>query len=59
VDWRAALSPIVGHIGLNWVTILVCLFSFLLSYLVCFDYACGVSLHIDLDLFFFFVVVVA
>jgi len=56
VDWRAALSPRVGHIGPNWVTIFVCLFSFLLSYLCCFDYACCVALHLVLGLF---VVVVA
>jgi len=51
VDWRAALSPKVGHIGLNWVTILVCLFLSFIAYLYCFDYACGVALHLDLCLF--------
>jgi len=29
VDWRAALSPRVGHIGPNWVTIL-CVFVYFL-----------------------------
>jgi len=52
VDWRAALSPGVGHIGPNWVTILVCLFLSFIAYLYCFDYACGVALHLGLGLFF-------
>jgi len=51
VDCRAALSARVGHIGPNWVTILVCLFLSFIGYLYCFDYACGVALHLDLGLF--------
>ena len=51
MDWRAALSPRVGHIGPNLVTILVCLFLSFIAYLYCFDYACGVVLHLDLGLF--------
>jgi len=51
VDWRAATSPRVGHIGPNWVTIFVCLFLSSIAYLYCFDYTCGVALHIVLDLF--------
>jgi len=51
VDWRATLSPRVGHIGPNWVTILVWLFLSFIAYLYCFDYVCGVALHLDLGLF--------
>ena len=51
MDWRAGLSPRVGHIRPNWVTILVCLFLSFIAYLYYFDYACGVALHLDLCLF--------
>ena len=51
MDWRVALSPRVGHIGPNWVTILVCLFLSFIAYLYCFGYAFGVAIHLDLDLF--------
>jgi hypothetical protein len=54
--WRAALSPRVDHIGPNWVTILMCLFSFLFSYIYWFDYACGAVIHLDIGLFVVIVV---